>query len=146
MHVFSSSGDLKSEETTVISERQIKITEIEIPSEIELGESKTINLTLKNFGKAGNGTVTIRIGEYEEVKEIEMAENGSGVVGFTYSSASEGENVVSIALLDSSGRYQDGWVGHIKAVRALSLKEGISKTIEDFFAWLFETIGSIFGF
>jgi len=143
---FSSSGDLLTETITVITARHIKITEISIPAKMELGESKMINVTLRNFGESTQGLLKIQISGYADSRAIEMEENGSKSVGFSYAPSTAGEKVVSIALLDSLGMYQDAWVGHIEAVRALSFKESIAKQIEDFFSWLFESIRSIFVF
>jgi hypothetical protein len=141
---FSSNGDLKKESLTVISERRFKITEIEIPVKIELGKSKTINVTLRNFGGAAGAVVRVQIGEQEDSRTIEMEGNGSKTVDFSYTPETAGEKVVSIALLDSDGKYQDAWVGSLEAVTVPSFKESIAKQIGDFFAWLLYTIGSVF--
>lgn len=142
---FSSSGDMVTETLTVISERQLKITEIGIPVKITLGESKTINITLKNFGDAATGELKVSIGDHEEIRTIDLEANGTEMMGFSYSPATAGEKVASITLLDGEGGYQDAWVGHIKANDASSFKEGISGQLEDFIAWLIAAISSLFG-
>ncbi len=142
---FSSSGDMVTEALTVISGRQLKITEIGIPVKILLGESKTVNITLKNFGDATTGELKVSIGEYEETRSIELEANGTERVGFSYTPDSAGEKVASITLLDSDGEYQDAWVGNIKANDAATFKEGVSNQLEDFIAWLIGAIGSLFG-
>jgi transglutaminase-like putative cysteine protease len=142
---FSSSGDVTTETITVIGARQIKITEISMPGEVEVGDSKVINVTLRNFGESITGTLKLQIGEHEDSRTVEMGMNGSKIVDFYYAPDTAGEHAVSIALLDSEGIYQDAWVGRIEATTPLSLKAGIAKWLEQFFSWLFGSIRSLFG-
>ncbi|MBN2330234.1 MAG: transglutaminase family protein [Candidatus Aenigmarchaeota archaeon] len=144
--IFSSSGDMATEALTVISERQLKITEIDIPVKVMLGESKDINITLHNFGGPETGRLEVSIGDHEEIRDIDLEENGTYTASFSYSPATQGEKEASITLLDSEGGYQDAWVGRIEASEAASFKEGISNHLEDFIAWLIASISSLFGF
>jgi hypothetical protein len=142
---FSSSGDMLEEEITVISARQIRITEIALPGSVELEETKTINVTLMNFGDATSGVIRIAIGDHEDSRTVAMGANSSKNVGFPYSPKTAGEKTVSITLLDSDGAYQDAWVGHLAVSQAPSFKESVSSMLEDFISWLSESIRSLFG-
>ena len=142
---FSSSGDMLEEEITVISARQIRITEIALPGSMELEETKTINVTLMNFGDATSGVLRIAIGDHEDSRTITMGANSSKNVGFLYSPRTTGEKSVSITLLDSDEAYQDAWVGHLRVSQAPSFKESVSSMLEDFISWLSESIRTLFG-
>ena len=71
-------------------------------------------------------------------------ENGSATMSFPYAPESAGKKMVNIALLDSSGAYQDGWVGQLE-VSESSFKGSISGQIEGFFTWLWAAIRGILG-
>ncbi len=142
---FSSSGEMLTESITVISERQLKITEISIPGKTVVGDNETIIVTMRNFGGDAEGKLDILIGDHHESHTFLMVMNSSKVMNFSYSAGTAGEKVVSIALLDSGGMYQDAWVGRIEAIQPVSFKEGIAKQLEDFFLWLLAAIRSLFG-
>jgi hypothetical protein len=145
LKVFASSGDLATEGIDVIRERQIKITEIGIPEQMNVGETATINVTLTNFGVETEASVKLQAGGSESSKKVYMAKDGTGVVGFSFEAETGGDNNVIISAMDSSGAYQDGWSGGIEVANPLSMKGGIAKKIENFFLWLIEAIRSLFG-
>ncbi len=146
IHIFSSSGDLMSETIEVISERQLKITEISIPKSLEVGSASSVNVTLRNFGGETTASVKLNAMGSTDVKNVLIESNETIVVSFGFSGENEGINNLIISVLDSGDSYQDSWTGNIDVFRQPSIKDSISKQIEDFIMWLLDIINSIFSF
>jgi hypothetical protein len=145
LYVFSSSGDLTKERVRVITERKFSITEIELPGEMLLGQKKTINITVASIGNETEASVQLQAGKTRETKPVTIALDGEFELSFDYTAESEGSVNVIISLLSGDGAYQDSWTGNINIEKELSLKEGIAKQIEDFIAWIINSIRGIFG-
>ncbi|MCK4815827.1 hypothetical protein KA005_08655, partial [bacterium] len=145
LQVFSSSGDLKGEMIDVISNRQLKITEISIPKALELGSVVLINVSVYNFGEESAASVKLQAGKFTDTKNIMIDTEGVGAVSFDFTADSEGITSVIISILDGDS-YQDSWTGNINVFKEPSIKDSIAKTLEDFIMWLLDSIRSIFSF
>lgn len=142
---FSSTGDMIKHSIHVVTNRQVRITEIALPGKVEIGSTGMINLTLNNSGDQISGVMKAELGGMPESRTVNVQANSTVTVSFPFSPQAEGMHDISFTLLDSDGNYQDAWVGQVEATRTLSLKEGIAKQLEDFFGWLVSAIMSAFG-
>ncbi len=145
LNIFADSGDLKSETIEVISERQMKIDEIQVPSSMKIGDSGEINVTVSNNGEESTASVKFQSGGTTDTETVTFGSDGKGYASFGINADSEGSVNVIVSLLDNDGSYQDSWTGNINVMQEASLKEGIAKQLEGMIMSIIEAIMSIFG-
>ncbi|UCD02783.1 MAG: hypothetical protein JSV63_03295 [Candidatus Aenigmatarchaeota archaeon] len=145
LHVFSDSGDLQTETIQVISDRDLKISEIAIPKSLVAGSTGTINVTVINSGEPSSVTVKLQAGGHSETKTVSIDKDGSSVVSFDFEAVSDGSINVIVSVLDEDGSYQDSWTGNVVVLANPSLKENVSSMIEDLIMAIVDFFRSLFG-
>ncbi len=145
LSVFASSGDLRSETITVISDRKLKITEIKMTKSIEAGTYGLLNVTVFNTGEETTGSVTFQFEGNTETKSVTVGKESESTVGFEFTSETEGTKSVMVSLLNSKGIYKDGWSGNVEVYRTQTLKEEVSDGIEAIIMAILDFFRSLFG-
>jgi transglutaminase-like putative cysteine protease len=145
LYVFTSSGDLMTEGVEVISERHLKITEITMPTSMEIGSNGTVKVSVTNLGEDSIASVRFQAGGTSETKTVKILGGDEHVLSFDFAAENEGDNAVIISVLDSEGSYEDSWTGSINVFRRPSLKEEVSGGIEAIIMAILEFLRNLFG-
>ncbi|MBN2102169.1 MAG: transglutaminase domain-containing protein [Candidatus Aenigmarchaeota archaeon] len=144
--VFADSGALETREITVLSNRVLQISKIEVPSKADLGDNVTINVTIA-ADSTSNGYVELIFGSHKDKQEFSILGSSRREFTFPISLQEAGKKDISVKVFTDI--YQDGWAGSLKVEsREQAITDGakdILSMILDFFIQLGEMIENLLG-
>jgi len=135
LQVFSSSGDLTTQNITVISQRHAQIENISTPDSAFAGEDISINVTVKAL--AGfSGVLKTTIDSYADTKWVSLGPSESKRFWLSYTTQSPGTKTISITLLSDSQQYEDGWWGTLEIKNQKQWWDEIAEWFEGIIDWV----------
>ncbi|MEM5812422.1 MAG: transglutaminase-like domain-containing protein [Candidatus Aenigmatarchaeota archaeon] len=135
LDVFSSSGELFSQNLTVISQRSAKIENISFPEKAFLGEGIEINISVK-ASESFSGTLETFIDDYRDVKQISLRQGETKNFVVFYDANSTGTKNIRTALFSENLQYQDGWLGTIEVKNRKQWWDYIADWLESIIGWI----------
>ena len=140
LRFFSSSGDLIEEEITVMDEKKVEISKAEIPLNITLGDTGTLDVTLTGL-EPFHGELRVVAGSAEQEMKFYIAPGEKKTFTFSYTPETEGAKHVRVVVLSEEGSYEDGFVGSLDVVREKGWLEGIWEALKGILESIFRGLG-----